>query len=105
MYEKKKNTPKAIEFYQKAIAVDIHNILAYHNLGYIYFLDKQYDKAIAQYDLALKYHPKYLKALRNRAYANKAKGEFSVACEDIKKAIALGDIKATELESVFCKGN
>jgi len=49
----------------------------------------EYDKAIADYDQAIRLNPKYAWAYHNRGYAWYGKGEYDKAIADYDKAIAL----------------
>jgi tetratricopeptide (TPR) repeat protein len=94
VYAKKNEFEKAIEYYERAIQSDSKNHLAYQNLGYVYFLQEKYNLAIKSYTKAIDLFPKYYNAIRSRADAKKASGDFSGFCQDLKLAAKLGDTKA-----------
>lgn len=63
--------------------------LAYSNRARDYMALKQYDKAIADCNEALKIFPKYPQALQGRAMAYRDTGKYQMALDDLAAAIAL----------------
>ena len=76
--------------------------MAYNNIGYQYFKEKEYDLAIMYYTMAITIYPQYSNAYRGRADAKNAQGKTNEACEDIKKAKELGSIKAAKYYDEYC---
>lgn len=87
----------AIDYLNQAIQSDERNHLAHQNIGYVYFLQKEYDLAIESYSKAIEILPNYYNAIRSRADAKYANGDFKGSCNDIKLAAELGDSKAINL--------
>ena len=74
--------PVAIEYYQKALAVDPKNTSVRTDMGTAMFYTSNFDGAIAEFDHALKDNPKDGNALFNRGIA-KWQGKM-----DVKGAVA-----------------
>lgn len=75
-----------------------HNLsIAYTNRGIAYGKTGHLDRAIADYDQAIKLNPRFASAYRNRGFAYESKGEKKRAIADYRKAIELnpGDPRAT----------
>jgi tetratricopeptide (TPR) repeat protein len=72
-----------------------------HNQRGMAFQDKgEYDKAIADCDVALRLDPKYCGAYCNRAYARKKKGEYQNAIADYNEAIRIDSKYAEAYEAL-----
>ncbi len=82
---------EAIDAFNKAIKVDKAFVDAYSNLGYIYASLKDWDKAIQNFRIILKYPnftaPHYVHNAIGWAYYGK--NEFKKSIEELKKAIKL----------------
>lgn len=84
--EHKRDIDKAIECYQKAIAIDENNIEAYKSLGYIYGAVKEdYDKSIECYQKVIRIAPDYPDAYKNLGITYINKGDKDSASEQVKK--------------------
>ena len=59
--------------YDKAIELDPKYAAAYNNRGWVYYLKKDYARAIADYDRALQLDPNFALARNNRALAERAR--------------------------------
>jgi tetratricopeptide (TPR) repeat protein len=66
--------------------------IAYNNRGVAYRLKTEYDKAIDDFNEAIKLRPNYPNALNNRAVAYRNKGDLDHALADYDQAIALKPI-------------
>jgi tetratricopeptide (TPR) repeat protein len=66
---------EALAEINQAIELDAKNPLFYNTRGYGYYLLKDYKRAIADYDTALRLDPIYLNAVHNRAAAKKSIGD------------------------------
>lgn len=63
--------------------------IAYYNRGSSYGLKGEYDRAIADFDDAIRLDPKYARAYSNRAFYLDAKGEYDRAIADFNTAIRI----------------
>lgn len=70
---------------------------SYYNLGSIYYVKGEYDKAIVDFTKAIEIDPNGATAYKNRGFAYYAKKEYDRAWEDVYKAQALG----IKVDSVF----
>jgi tetratricopeptide (TPR) repeat protein len=66
-----------------------NRVIAYYNRGYEYDEKEDYDRAIADYDEAIKIDRKFFKAYFNRAIAYNAKGDTGRAIADFSEVIRL----------------
>lgn len=60
---KDKNFIEAIDFYNKAIQLNLYHYIAWYNKGYAFFILKQYEESITAYDETLKINNQYIDAL------------------------------------------
>ena len=74
------------------------NPSAYHGRGLAWHQKREYDKAIADYDEAIKLDPKNALAYSNRGDAWRMKGEYDKAIADYGEAIKLDPKNATCLQ-------
>lgn len=81
---------------------------AHHNKGYIYLVYwGQYDKAIPQFDSALRINPNYIEAYHNRGLAYRELKKYKEARADFKTALKLNpqfELSANELDDMDRKG-
>ena len=84
---------EAIRLYGQAIAaggLSADNLATiYNNRGIAYWSKGDFDKAIADYDAAIRIRPNYVAAYHNRAMANNDKGRSDQAIADYDTAIRL----------------
>jgi tetratricopeptide (TPR) repeat protein len=66
-----------------------HLAIIYYNRGIAYKNKGQYDRAISDYDQAIKLNPKYATAYYNRGWTYKNKGERDKAIADYRKALEI----------------
>ena len=91
-YNKKGQHDRAIEDYNKAIAIDPNYAHAYYNRGTVYGRDKvQYDRAIEDFNKAIQLDPNFAQAYYNRGFAYFLSGNRGRAISDLQKACDLGD--------------
>jgi TonB family protein len=83
--------------------------LAYVMRGRHHYFNKDYDRAITDFDTGLKLHPNYAPAIHNRGLAYAAKGDHDHAIEDYDRAIALSpndmEIRADRAAAYGAKGD
>ena len=63
--------------------------VAYNNRGNAYFVKRQYDQAIAQYDAAIRLRPDFTAAYYNRGLAHANTGHYDRAADDFGAAAHL----------------
>lgn len=63
--------------------------VAYNNRGNAYVAEGEYDRAIQDYDQAIKVNPNYAKAFNNRGVAYARKGQHDLAVRDFNEAVKL----------------
>jgi lipoprotein NlpI len=71
------------------VAYRANEAVAFYNRGNAYAAKAQYDRAIEDFDQAIRLDPKYALALYDRGIAYGAKGQYDRAIEDFDQAIAL----------------
>ncbi|MFA5872178.1 MAG: tetratricopeptide repeat protein [Parcubacteria group bacterium] len=86
VYARQGNTQKAIEEFQKAIAINPNYADAYHNLANTYQQAGQFDLAVANYEKALSINPQLWQSYQNLAAIYYNAGDFQKALENIRKA-------------------
>jgi tetratricopeptide (TPR) repeat protein len=85
------NNKAAVQYFQKAIALDPNFSRAYFSQGVSYGQLGQYPKAIAQINMALKMEPQNGMYYYGRGRVYLLWGDKAKAMEDFKKAAELGD--------------
>lgn len=78
---------RAIDDYNRAIALDPEYGLAYYNRGLCYLRNESYDKALADFEIAIELG--FWEAYTNRGAAYQKLGDHRRALEDYRKAIEL----------------
>ena len=63
--------------------------IAHNNRGNAYSTQRDYDRAIKDYDLAITLNPNYAKPYNNRGVAYQKKGDYDRAIKDFDEAIKL----------------
>lgn len=86
---KKGNYINAIDIYTQASQI-LEDTNIYNNIGISYYMLKQYDKAIEQYQKALKLNPNHVDSIVNLGMVYEVLGKTSEAENEYKKACALG---------------
>jgi len=82
---------RAIEDFNKAIALDPNYAKAYTNRGIAYADKGQHDRAIEDYNKAIALDPNYAEAYTNRGVAYYLKGNMGRAISDFQKACDMGE--------------
>jgi tetratricopeptide (TPR) repeat protein len=85
------NNKAAVQYFQKAIALDPNFSRAYFSQGVSYGQMGQYPKAIAQINMALKMEPQNGMYYYGRGRVYLLWGDKAKATDDFKKAAELGD--------------
>ena len=84
------NYDLAIDYYTRCLkSVDLsigNQAIFYNNRGEVYYRKGEYDRAIADYDQALRLDPDY--ASNNRGRAHFYRGRFAQAVPDLRRAVA-----------------
>ena len=81
---------RALDDYEKAIAIDPSFDKAYTNRGHVLFKIKgQYDRAIADFDMAIVLNPSAFEAYNNRGNVYYITGRYDRAMADYDRALAL----------------
>jgi tetratricopeptide (TPR) repeat protein len=88
-FYKKGMSDKAIEDYDRAIALDPSYYEAYNNRGTAFLKAGLFDKAIADFDRTISINPEHAAPYVNRGRAYFLLGKYAGAEEDFNKAISL----------------
>ena len=83
---------KAIEDYNKAIAMNPDYFRAYNNRGVVFSRTGLYERAIEDFSKAIDLNPKFDDARSNRGVAYDKTGQFEKAMEDFRMAILLNPV-------------
>jgi tetratricopeptide (TPR) repeat protein len=81
---------EAISIQKAAVVLQPDNVAGWNDLGYSYFLIKDYAAAIVQYEKAISVSPDYALVHYNKAVAHYAMHQFQEAIVSYDKAAALG---------------
>ena len=107
---------EAIKLYDKAIELNPTVAQTYFNRGACKQNNFDFEGAINDYDKAIELNPEYMEAYTNRGYAkinilttkgniNPTAEQTASACEDLHKALSLGDKGAKDMIFAYCKKN
>ena len=80
---------RALEDYNKVIAMNPYYSRAYNNRGVVYSRQGLYDMAIEDFSKAIDLKPNFFDAYNNRGVAFDKAGRFEKAMEDFQKALVL----------------
>ena len=84
-----KNFDQAMENYNKILAINPQDAMAYFNIGTIFSENKEFDAAIENYQNCLKVNPNHAEAYDSMGNALKAQGNLTSAIEKFSQAINL----------------
>lgn len=93
---------KASESFSKSIKLDPEYRLSYLNRGNCYVMLEEYQAAIDDFTRLIEMEPKNADAYYNRGSAYYLKGDAKM-CDDWKKAASMGNAKAKEAVSKYCR--
>lgn len=96
----------SIQYFEKAVKLNLNLTAAYFNLGYTYQITEQYDKAILNYEIALEKEPWDIKIMSNLAQMYFKTGNTKKAIsinEDIIKLDPTLDLPYINLGSYLIK--
>jgi len=89
-YQEQENIPKAVETYEKLLAISPDFKEAHYNLGYINLVYiNDFETAIRYFTKAITLDPKYTDAYFNRGYSYELNGDYKNARKDYLKALEL----------------
>ena len=89
-YQEQENIPKAIETYEKLLAISPDHKEAHYNLGYVNLVFvNDFEKAAKYFTKAISLDPKYTDAYFNRGYSYELLGDYANARKDYLKALEL----------------
>ena len=86
------NFSEAITKLSEAIKDDPENYVLYYYRGYCFEKNKEYDRAIGDYQKSMKLNPEFLLAIQGSGNSYAKKKEFNNAIKFYQKAIELGNI-------------
>ena len=96
------NYTEAIKSYDKALAIDPHNVYALNNKGAALYRLGNYPGAILYYHKALAIQPNYVNALINKGISLHDLGHYHDAIISYDKVLAL---KPNDIEAIINKAN
>jgi tetratricopeptide (TPR) repeat protein len=83
------------------IPVDDYNALFYFNRGNAWFEEDDYDRAIEDFDEAIRLDPEHAASYFHRGRARQQKGEYEESIKDFSEVIRLDPTMAPRLNSVL----
>lgn len=99
----RKNYRKAIELFDKAIAMDNGDQELYAHRGQAKHYLNMYREAIEDYNKAISLEPDYSEVYHLRGLAKAELKDMEGACEDWEKSYEKGERRVLELIIEFCK--
>jgi tetratricopeptide (TPR) repeat protein len=100
--ERMKDYNGAFSDYTKAIELKENHARAWVNRANVLLKLERYKDAIEDYSVALIYQPDFAAAYYNRAIAKSYLKQTTEACDDLKKAEALGMAVESRMKAKFC---
>ncbi len=92
---------EALNFYIKTITINPRHVSARNQIGLIYYILKDYKKAIKEFHLCLSYEPGFVLGYKNLGLLYKEVKKFGSSIDYYSKAIDLGD---SDFECYFNRG-
>ncbi|UPA22531.1 tetratricopeptide repeat protein [Candidatus Peribacteria bacterium] len=96
-YRKQKNYTRALEAYEKGIALDPQSAYPHFGLGIVYAEQGRYDEAEIEYLKAIGLNPRYVDVYVNLGALYAAQAKYEQAIAQYQKAIALHEFHAAAL--------
>ncbi len=93
---------KALDYYNRNLKLHPNDPACYMERGNSYFVSKSWDWAIDDYSMSLDLSPSNADVWLNKGIALLNTGKVEDACHDFKKALRLGNKKASEYISGNC---
>ena len=89
IFKEEKNDTKAIEYYTKAIEINVANHDAYTSRGIIYFNQQKFDLAFADFNKAISIKPDFYSAIDNMGALFGIRGQFDASLQYFNRALAI----------------
>ncbi len=105
IYYEKTNYPEALKYYNQVLDIAPKFSIAYFNRGTMLGQNKQYDQSLEDLTNSIKYDPSNSEAFINRGLAHFYMKNLDLACEDWKKAEAMGNPKGKDAVKIYCSGD
>jgi tetratricopeptide (TPR) repeat protein len=87
-YQEQENVQKALETYDKLLAIAPQYKEAFYNIGYIHLVyTTDYVSAVDYFTRAIAIDPKYTDAIFNRGYSHELAGDLANARKDYQRAL------------------
>ena len=102
-YDKLGDYEAAVEDYRTALFKDSNFIVNYYRIGNIYYKQKMFEEAIANYTIYLSYVPDDADILFNKSMAHLSMKQYVQACEELSKAREYGKSNTEVLISKYCQ--
>ncbi|MBA4321769.1 MAG: hypothetical protein C0408_03020 [Odoribacter sp.] len=93
---------KALDYFSKNLKLHPGDPECFTDRGNAYFVSKTWDYAISDYSMALDIRPSDSETWLNKGVALLNKGRPEDACHDFRRALSLGNKKATSYISRYC---
>jgi tetratricopeptide (TPR) repeat protein len=95
--------PEAVDYFTKTIKLNDKYTDAYYNRGKAYADLSKFEEAIQDFTTVIQLKPDYAAAYNNRGVAKNIFLEDKSGCEDIKKAMELGSVRAKKTYENWCE--
>lgn len=94
---------EAIMFWNKSLKLNPNDAEVNYDIGYAYFLSRNFKAAIASFNEAIRLKPDIAVFYLKRGSAKRDGGDTAGACKDWNKAVELGNATASEMLKDYCK--
>ena len=89
---------EALELINQALSINPYDALANYNAGLAFHSIEKYRQAIVHYQLAIRYHPKFIEAHHNLAQAYAAQNQYPPAIKAYRMAL---DLNSFDFKSAY----